>query len=47
VGNVLGELRACGGVDGIGGRKTLESSEWVEGLDNFLFSDGRPIVIEV
>jgi hypothetical protein len=35
-GNVLWELRAGGGVDGFGGRETLEIPESVEGLDHFL-----------
>ena len=35
-GNVLGELRAGGGVDGLGGREAFEIPESVEGLDNFL-----------
>jgi hypothetical protein len=36
VSNVLWELRASGGVDGLWTRETLESSEPVEGLDDFL-----------
>src|ERR1700758_1082453 len=36
VGNVLRELGAGGGVDGIWARETLESPEPVKGLDNFL-----------
>src|SRR5271166_3744961 len=35
-GNVLWELRAGGGVNGLGGRKAFEIPESVEGLDNFL-----------
>ena len=29
--NVLGQLRACGGVDGIGAREAFEGSEFLEG----------------
>jgi hypothetical protein len=35
-GNVLGELRAGGGVNGLGGREALEVPESVEGLNEFL-----------
>ena len=35
-GNVLGELRAGGGVNGIGGREAFEIPESVEGLNKFL-----------
>ena len=35
-GNVLRELRAGGGVNGLGGRKAFEIPESVEGLDKFL-----------
>jgi hypothetical protein len=35
-GNVLWELRAGGGVDGLRGRKAFEIPESVEGLDDFL-----------
>jgi hypothetical protein len=35
-GNVLWELRAGGGVNGLGGREAFEGSEGVEGLDKFL-----------
>jgi hypothetical protein len=37
-GNVLGEPRAGGGVDGLGGRRAFEVPESVEGLDSFLES---------
>jgi hypothetical protein len=33
---VLGELRAGGGVNGLGGRKAFEIPEAVEDLDDFL-----------
>jgi hypothetical protein len=35
-GNVLGELGASGGVNGLGGREAFEIPESVEGLDKFL-----------
>jgi hypothetical protein len=35
--NVLGELRACGGVDGIGTREAFEIPELSERPDNFLW----------
>jgi hypothetical protein len=37
VGDVLGQLRAGGGVNGIGAREGFEIPESVEGLDNFLW----------
>jgi len=47
-GVVLGELRAGGGVDGLGGRKAFEIPESVEGLDNFLgvAEDGDGVGLE-
>src|SRR5258707_15874961 len=35
-GHVLGELRAGGGVNGLGRREALEIPESIEGLDKFL-----------
>ena len=32
--NVLGQLRACGGVDGIGAREAFEGLEFIEGADD-------------
>ena len=37
VGNVLRQLRAGGGVDGVGGSEGFEIPESVEGVDDFLW----------
>jgi hypothetical protein len=42
VGNVLRELRAGGGVDGVGGSEGFEGSELIEGVDDqFWFGQNR------
>jgi len=48
VGDVLGELRAGGSVNGIGAREGFEIPESVEGLDNFLWigQDGDRVRLE-
>jgi hypothetical protein len=47
-GNVLGKLGAGGGVNGCGGRETLEIPESVEGLDKFpgVGEDGNWVRLE-
>jgi hypothetical protein len=46
--NVLGELRACGGVDGIGASEAFEIPELSERPDNFLWvgQDGDGVGLE-
>jgi hypothetical protein len=47
-GNVLGELGAGGGVNGLGGRKAFEVPESVERVDKFLWigQDGDEVGLE-
>jgi hypothetical protein len=47
-GHVLGELRAGGGVDGLGGREVFNGPELVESLDDFLgvAEDGDEVRLE-